>query len=172
MKAFVRFVQRRAEKRLRVPADYMGRLGESSFLGLIKFLMFLPLAGHRRKSDPRMIHAVRLVATGHEDCGTCVQIVVNAAHDAGVEGQIIRDVLKRNHEMLPSDVSMAVRFSDSVLANDGSDEAMRCEIESKFGATVLAELALAIASARVFPTLKRGLGLAKSCAVVKIEIDP
>lgn len=51
-----------------------------------------------------------------------------------------------------------------MLAGDGSDEAVRHEIETRFGATVLAELVLAIASARVSPTVKRGLGLALSCS--------
>ena len=101
MKAFVRLVQREAERKLRVPADYLGRMGESSFSGFLKFLMFLPLAAHRRRSDPALAHAVRIVATQHEDCGPCVQIAVNAALDDGMEPQAIRAVLNRKHEQMP-----------------------------------------------------------------------
>ncbi len=84
MRFFVRLVQRAAERRLRVPADYLDQMGRSSFSGFLKFLLFLPLAGHRRRS----------------------------------------------------------------------------------------ELSLAIASARVFPTVKRGLGFARSCSLVEIAVEP
>jgi len=68
MRAFVRLIQRKAERRLRVPADYLGRIGETSFAGFLKFLLFLPLAAHRRRTDPALAHAARIVATQHEDC--------------------------------------------------------------------------------------------------------
>ena len=152
------------------PADYLGRIGESSFSGFLKFLLFLPLAAHRRRSDPGLVHGVRIVATQHEDCGPCVQIAVNAALDDGMEPPAIRAVLDRNHEQMPGALSLAVRFAEGVLAKDGSEEAARDEIESQLGATVLTELSLAIASARVFPTIKRALGFARSCSLVKVEV--
>ncbi len=172
MNAFVRLVQRGAERKLRVPADYIGRMGETSFSGFLKFLGFLPVAGHRRKADKAVAHAVKVVATQHEDCGPCVQIAVNAALDEGVEPQMIRALLKRDHDELPSDVSLAVRFAEGVLANDGSEDAPRRQIESRLGSTVLTELCLGIATARVFPTIKRGMGFAKSCSLIDIEVEP
>lgn len=171
MRAFVRLVQRKAERKLRVPADYLGRMGESSFSGFLRFLMFLPLAAYRRRSDPALVHAVRIVATQHEDCGPCVQIAVNAALDDGMEPQAIRAVLDRSHELMPGTLSLVVRFAEGVLARDGSEEESRNEIERQLGATVLTELSLAIASARVFPTVKRGLGFARSCSLVKVAVQ-
>jgi alkylhydroperoxidase family enzyme len=170
VKMIVMLVQRGAERKLRVPADYLGRMGASSFSGFLKFLLFLPLAAHRRRSDPALAHAVRIVATQHEDCGSCVQIAVNAALDDGMDPQAIRAVLDRNHAQLPSALSLVIRFADGVLAKDGSEEAARHDIETQFGATVLTELSLAIASARVFPTVKRGLGYARSCSAVEIAL--
>ena len=122
-------------------------------LRILKFLLFLPLAAHRRRSDPGLVHGVRIVATQHEDCGPCVQIAVNAALDDGMEPPAIRAVLDRNHGQMPGALSLAVRFAEGVLAKDGSEEAARDEIESQLGATVLTELSLAIASTRVFPTI-------------------
>ena len=172
MNPFVRLVQRGAERKLRVPADYIGRMGETSFSGFLKFLIFLPVAGHRRKAERSVAHAVRLVATQHEDCGPCVQVAVNAALDDGVEPGVVRAVLRRSHGELPSSVSLAVRFAEGVLANDGSDEQPRNEIEARLGGAVLTELSLAIATARVFPTIKRGMGFARSCSLVDIEVEP
>jgi len=171
VRAFVRLVQREAERKLRVPADYLGVLGESSLSGFLKFLMILPLAAHRRRADPALVHAARIVATQHEDCGPCVQIAVNAALDEGVGPDEVRAVLDRNRGQMSAAVSLAVRFAEGVLARDGSEEAARDEIERELGATVLAELSLAIASARVFPTVKRGLGFARSCSLVPVTVE-
>lgn len=172
MRALVRLIQRQAERRLRVPADYIGRMGESSFTGFLKFLVFLPLAGHRRRADPLLVHAVRIVATQHEDCGPCVQIAVNAALDDGVEPGDLKAVLDRERDRMPDALSLVVRFAEGVLARDGSEEAAREEIEARLGATVLTELSLAIATARVFPTIKRGLGFARSCSRVELSLEP
>ncbi len=172
MKALVRRVQRETERKLRVPADYLGRLGDTSFSGFLKFLMFLPVSQHRRETRSALLSAVRIVATQHEDCGPCVQIAVNVALDTRLDPAVIRSVLDRNHGEMPPDVSLVVRFADGVLSKDGSEDPAREEIVSRFGATVLSELSLAIATARVFPTLKRGLGYAQSCSVVKVDLEP
>jgi alkylhydroperoxidase family enzyme len=171
MKALVSLVQRQAERKLRAPADYIGRMGEGSFSGFMKFLMFLPLAEHCRTSDPALVHAVRIVATQHEDCGPCVQVAVNAARDDGMDPQAIRAILHRHHEQLSDELSLVITFADGVLARDGSEEEARRAIETQLGLTVLTELSLAIASARVFPTVKRGLGFARSCSVVEVAYD-
>jgi alkylhydroperoxidase family enzyme len=172
MKSLVRLVQREAERKLGVPADYLGFMGESSFSGFLKFLLLLPLAGHRRRADPALAHAVRLVATQHEDCGPCVQIAVNAALAERMDPEAIRAVLERRLERLPEKVALAVRFAEGVLLRDGSEEAARDEIARQLGASVLTELSLAIASARVFPTVKRGLGFARSCSLVEVSVEP
>jgi hypothetical protein len=171
VKAFVRFVQRQAERRLRVPADYLGQLGGTSFSGFLKFLLILPVAAHRRRSAPALVHAVRIAATRSEDCGPCVQIAVNAAIDDGVEAETIRAILNRNHDRMPEEVALALRFAEGVLARDGSEEQARDDIARQLGHEVVTELSLAIATARVFPSLKRGLGFARSCALVKVVVE-
>ena len=44
------------------------------------------------------------------------------------------------------------------------------ELAQELGRAALVDLALAIASVRVFPTLKRGLGYAQSCSQVTVEV--
>jgi hypothetical protein len=147
-------------------------MGETSFSGFAKFLLVLPLAAHGCKANRALAHAARIVATQHEDCGPCVQIAVNAALDDGIDPQAIRGVLDRDHQRLPPPVSLAVRFAEGVLARDGSEDVTRRQIEEQLGPRFLTELALAIASARVFPTVKRGLGFARSCSLVSIAVEP
>jgi hypothetical protein len=101
-----------------------------------------------------------------------VQIAVNAALDDGMDPEAIRAVLRGDPERMPASVSLVVRFAKGVLAMDGSEESVRTEIATQFGPTVLTELSLAIATARVFPTVKRGLGFARSCSVVAVAVEP
>ncbi len=166
-----RIVQRQTERQFRVPSPYLGHLGEASPSGLWKFLLFLPASAHRVRVSRDLFHAVRLVATRHEDCGTCVQIVVNMAVDDGVAPRVLRAVLDRDIAGMPEPVALAVRFAEGVLARDGSEDQARTELAQRYGAPVVAELSLAIASARVFPTLKRGMGFATSCSLVSLDLE-
>jgi hypothetical protein len=167
MRFLVQWIRRAAEARLRVAAGYITELGEASFSGFIKFLMFLPLAGHRGRTDATLLHVARLVAFRHEDCGSCLQSAINVALDEGVAPLSVAAVLDGDDSTMPPALSLIVRFTEGVLAMDGSECEPRQEIIARYGTTTLAELSLAIASARVFPTIKRGLGLSVSCAAVR-----
>lgn len=171
MRIIVGYIQRVVERKVRVSAGYLSDLGHASFSGLLKLLLILPLARHRAASDPTLLHTARIVATQHEDCAACLQMAVNVALDEGIELQTVRAILSRDDQHMSDSVSLVVKFAQGVLAGDGSDEAVRHKIETRFGATVLAELVLAIASARVFPTVKRGLGLALSCSSTNSGFD-
>ena len=94
MKILVRSIQRGAERRLQVPADYLGHIGDTSFSGLLKLLLMLPVAGHHRRDSRFVTHAARIVVARHEDCGTCVQIAVNAATDEGMPADLTRAILE------------------------------------------------------------------------------
>jgi alkylhydroperoxidase family enzyme len=170
MRAIVRLVQQAAERRMRVPADYIGRIGETSFSGFLKFLLFMPLAGHRKSCPAVLLHVARIVTAQHEDCGACVQTTVNLALDNGVDADTIRAVLARKQQDLSADIVLIIKFVESVLANDGTDNDLRVQVERTLGAKALTELALALASARVFPTLKRALGFAQSCSLIQVDI--
>lgn len=167
MRFLVEWIRRAAEARLRVPTSYITELGEASFSGFIKFVLFLPLAGHRGRADETLLHVARLAAFRHEDCGSCLQGAINVALDEGVAPASLAAVLDGDYSTMPPPVSLIVRFTEGVLAMDGSECEPRQEILARYGATTLAELSLAIASARVFPTIKRGLGHSVSCAAVR-----
>lgn len=167
MRVLVEWIRRAVEARLRVPTAYITELGEATFSGFIKFVLFLPLAGHRGRTEGTLVHVARLVTFRHEDCGSCLQGAINVALDEGVAPSSIAAVLDGDHSTMPLAMSLIVRFTEGVLAMDGSECGPRQEILDRYGPTTLGELSLAIASARVFPTIKRGLGHSGSCAAVK-----
>jgi hypothetical protein len=63
-----------AEKALGVPLDYCRFIVRVSLRASFKFAKFLAVDEYRRVLPPGPCYVARIVATRHEDCGTCVQI--------------------------------------------------------------------------------------------------
>lgn len=161
---------RSSEKRLGVSMDYLRHMYEHAPNAFWKFSKMMPAAQYREKLPAAPYHVARLVATQHEDCGPCVQIVVNLAKEDSVEPAILQAALAGKVEELPESLQDVYRFAEAVVTANGDDELYRERLRKVFGEEALVELALAIAMCRVFPTLKRGLGHAKSCSLVKVEL--
>lgn len=158
------------ERRFGVGMDYLRTLAGASPAAFAKFAMFAPLATHRTVLPPLPWHLARIAATQAADCGVCVQITVNAARLDGVAIDCIRHVLDGHPHDLPRDAALAARFGRAV-AEDAPDLADAvADVAAHFGEAGHVELALAVASALVFPQLKRGLGLAVACDLDGIAI--
>jgi alkylhydroperoxidase family enzyme len=158
------------ERYVGVPMAYARVILRTSIAALIKYALIMPMANHRQRLPPDELFTARLVATRREDCGTCVQIVVNLARKAGVPADLIQAVLAGAVATLPERVQDVYRFTEIVV--EGNDDAaeLRERIRRRHGDEGLVDLALAIAAARVFPTTKRVLGYAVSCSKVRIEV--
>jgi alkylhydroperoxidase family enzyme len=166
----VRSKIRSSEKRLGVSMDYLRHMYEHAPDAFWKFSKMMPAAQHREKLPAAPYHVARLVATRHEDCGPCVQAVINLAKEDGVEPAILQAALAGKPEDLPESLQDVYRFAEAVVTASGDDEQYRERVRKVFGEEALVELALAIATCRVFPTLKRALGHARSCSVVQVEV--
>jgi alkylhydroperoxidase family enzyme len=160
----------RAEQMMGVPADYLRHILAVSLPAFLKFTRILPLASYRRKLPIDACNVGRLVATRHEDCGSCVQIVVNLARREGVSRETLQAVLDERPERLSPPLADVYRFTQEVVQASGGEEDYRERIRRHYGEEALIELAMAIASTRVFPTTKRALGYAKSCALVRVSV--
>lgn len=163
---------RKAEKELGASMDYLRVIARNSRAAFWKFALFLPLAAHRQRMPVHAWNAAVLLASRHEDCGACVQIAVNKALADGAPGDLVRAMLDGDRARLDEDVLLAMDFAEAVLARDEErSAALRERIVSRHGEAALVDLALGIATARVFPTAKRALGLATACSLVTIELE-
>ena len=160
----------RAEKRWGVPLDYCRFIVRVSLRATFKFAKLLAVDEYRRLLPPGPCYVARIVAVRHEDCGTCVQITVSQASNAGVSAEILRAVLDGKLDGLPEELREAYRFADAVVTANGEEGTWRERIRLRYGDEGLIEMALAIASCRVFPTVKRALGYAESCSAVAVRI--
>jgi alkylhydroperoxidase family enzyme len=153
-----------------VSLDYLRHVARTSLPAFFKFALFTPLASHRRALPADAYHVARLVATRHEDCGTCVQIEVNLARRDGVAPEILRAAIGRRPDSLPPPLADVYRFDEAVVEAGGEEGEWRERVRGHYGEEALVEMALGIAAARVFPTTKRALGYATSCALVSVEV--
>ena len=169
MNALVERAIRKQEADLGAPLDYLRDIADASTSAFVKFGLFAPLSQHRSVLPREVWHLARLGATLAQDCGTCVQIVVNAARADGVPAPLLRDALAG--EPLPADPQLAFDYGAAVArdADDVLEHVAAARV--RFGDDGLVELALAVATAQVFPIVKRGLGKAVACARVQVDVE-
>jgi len=159
-----------AEKQWGVPLEYCRFILRVSLRAFFKFTKFLAVDEYRRVLPPGPCYVARIVAVRHEDCGTCVQIAVNQARNAGVPAEVLRAVLDGKPDGLPEELRDAYYFAEAVVTANGEEDVLRERIRLRYGDEGLIEMALAIATCRVFPTIKRALGYAVSCSAVAVRV--
>jgi alkylhydroperoxidase family enzyme len=157
------------EKETGVSADYARWMANISMRVFMKVAKLGKLAQYRRALPADANHVAHLVAARDEDCGTCVQIGVSFALRDGVSKDILQAVLDRQPDRLPPQLADVYRFAESVVTHV-DDDALRERVRSHYGDEALIELGLAMAVGRTFPVIKRTLGYAKSCSLVKIKL--
>ncbi len=143
------------------------RASTRAALGVNKFMQ---LSRYRQETPKLVWHVARIAAMRHEDCGPCLQITVDYALADGVDPGVIETAVNAP-ENLWGDADLAYRYGAAVAANGADAELTREQVLTRFNKTVLMELALCVATARVYPTIKRGLGHARSCNLVTIEVQ-
>jgi hypothetical protein len=90
------------------------------------------------------------------------------AERAGVAPAVLRAVLARDERAMSADAALGFRFAEAVLAHDLRADALRDEIVRRWGKHALISLGFAIASARVFPTVKYALGHGQACTQIVV----
>ncbi len=150
-------------------STYMRDLLEHSPEGFAKFNNFLPLARHHEKLSSNDYWVAKLAAMQVADCGECLQLNVRMAIEAGINKDLIQIAL-RGGDALPADLRDVYHYAKSVAANVPVNEDLRDRIAARFDKGALLEFGIAIATATVFPGIKRALGTAKTCSLVDIEV--
>ncbi|HEX9490019.1 MAG TPA: hypothetical protein VF930_07025 [Stellaceae bacterium] len=112
--------------------------------------------------------AAKLVAVRWEDCGPCTQLTVTMAERAGVAPDMLRAVLTRDERAMTEETRLGFRFAEAVLAHEPQADALREEIVARWGRHAVISLSFGIAAARVFPTVKYGLGHGKACTRITV----
>lgn len=169
LKAIMAAAIGRFETRYLYDATYIRDLLEASPKALNAFQGVRTLAGFREGAPAAALAAAGLAATLAEDCGPCVQIGVRMAEENGVAADVLRGIVTSDHATMGPDASLAYRFAKASLARDlERSDALRDDVLERWGPKGLSAIALAIASARVYPTVKYAMGHGKTCSRVEV----
>ena len=157
------------EKSFDYDVEYMRDMYATSPRAFWKFSKILKLSEHREDVPKEAWYAAKIVATLAEDCGPCTQLVATMAERAGVKPETLRAIVTGNEAAMPEDAALGWRFARSVLARDiAESDRLREKVVDRWGRRALVSLALTIASSRVYPALKYGLGHGHACVRLQI----
>ncbi len=158
-----------AERRFGEKLDYMRDIASASPSAFYKFALFMPFAKHRKAAPVEGYGLAAIGALKFEDCGPCMQIAVDQALAAGVRPEVLANAVAGGAG-LTAEQKLYLDFGRAVAANAPEAEELRQKLAQVLPPAAMVDLAIAIASARVFPALKRGLGRAQSCALVQVKV--
>lgn len=144
-------------------ATYLHEMIDIAPMAAMKFQLFQIMAQHRDGVAGDAWHAARLAGALSEDCGPCTQLCVDIAIKDGVEPQKLAALLRGDIEQAGPDAALAFRYAIAVATNGDTLELVE-KVRSRFGERGLIALCFAVTSARVYPTVKRGLGHGAACA--------
>ncbi|MCJ8345956.1 hypothetical protein MJH12_10475 [bacterium] len=145
--------------------NYLEDILETSSTSFEKYENFLPMSYHREQSKVEIYFTCKLASMKSLDCGPCLELTAKMAAEAGMDSNLIKLCLGQS-EQLPLDLKEIYDYSQSVLKNEGLSEDIYRGLQEEHGKEVMVELALAIVSAQVFPTLKRAMGQFQSSCIV------
>jgi hypothetical protein len=143
---------------------YMRDMAKSSPEGFKTYTNFMPMGSYNNKLSKNAIWVCKLASTLTEDCGACVQLAIKMALEQGVSIEIVKTTVL-NPEKLNDDLKLIFKFSQAVSLGNDDFSSLQKSVAQKHSNEELTELALAISSTKVYPTIKRALGHFKSCSL-------
>ena len=131
--------------------------------------------GRGRHAPREALAAAGVATTLAEDCGPCVQIGLDMAAKAGVPPAVLRAIVAGDEAAMGDAASLGYRFAQAVLSRDlEAADAARDEVRRRWGRRAVVDIALAVTTARLYPTVKYALGHGRACSriVVAGEVAP
>jgi hypothetical protein len=149
--------------------SYARDILDASLTAFRRFAGILSMANYHEDVPLAAWYAAKLAATLAEDCGPCTQFVATAAERAGVKPDVLRAVIAGDAAAMGEDAGLGFAFTRATLARDLAEaDRLRGQVLRRWGERALVSLALAIAAARVFPTVKYALGHGRACSRVVV----
>lgn len=157
------------EKTWNYRADYMrDLLDKGGAWTLIRFGMVASL-GHGKSAPAEALAAAGIVGTLSGDCGPCTQISVDIATASGVRPEVLRGILTGDRPAMGERAALAYDFARAVLDRNLADaDECRDEIARRWGDAAVVDIALALTTAQMYPTVKYALGHGRTCTRVMV----
>lgn len=158
----------RMEKTWSYDAGYMRDILRTSVWTFLKFGMLTAVVP-RRDAPAAALAAAGLVGTLSEDCGPCTQIGIDMAVKSGVRPETLRAILAGDEAAMGDAAALGYRFARASLERRLEEaDALRDEVVRRWGQKGLVALALALTTARMYPTMKYAMGHGRSCSRITV----
>lgn len=154
----------RNEKRLGASLDYAHKIAESDTGLFLRYAKIFGFLDPRKHLPADAYHTARLCGALTADCGTCVEIEINLAREAGLETALIRDLIANNYEALTPELKAVAELASMVTRHQDAPEA-REVVSSFYGLNGLIEASYAMNGAALLPSIKRAMGYATGCDI-------
>jgi succinate dehydrogenase/fumarate reductase flavoprotein subunit len=157
------------EKEWDYDMSYAREMMDANFEAFRGFGEVAKLGALRGVAPAEAMYAAKLATTMAEDCGPCAQLIATMAEREGVDAATLRAIVAGNVNAMPANASLGYRFAKATLAHDLAElDRLRAEISQRWGKSGVVELALAIAMARVYPTVKYAMGYGHACQQIRV----
>ena len=133
-----------------------------------RFSRLAGLANYREGVPLSTWYAAKVVGARSEDCGPCVQLVVDMARSEGVADAVLRAVLEDKVAMMDADAALGYHYARAVVEHGGEVLALRDEVLRRFGPRGMASLVLALTASRMYPLFKYAMGHGHACVRVRV----
>lgn len=163
---------RESERRLGVSLDYLREIANAAPKTWERLALLQAIQSRHQGDLAAASHLAQLGAVLVDDCGDCVQIHLNLARKDGVPASLLSAALAGQDDQLDPRFAAALRFGRAIARHDPAVDEHRVALESAFGRPTTIALAFEAAAARFYPSFKRGLGVARSCQLVKVHVGP
>lgn len=157
------------EQRFDYNMGYARELLDTSLRAFMLYTLMGQPAAYRRDVPKDAWYTVKIVAARAEDCGPCLQLVMNMAEADGVPASTRRAVWARDEAAMSEDVRLAWRYAEAAFAHAPDLGDCCAAIEQRWGRRALHSLALSMTASRGFPALKYALGHGQHCQAVRID---
>ncbi len=144
---------------------YLLELADASPEAFRAFEAAMPMARVRKAAPVEALHIAKIAAMRAQDCGPCTELALKIAREAGVAEPVVQGAL-RGGKALDAAQRDIHDYARAVALNEDMDPALLSRLEARLGKAALAEIAVNLVGMRLYPTLKRALGHAKSCALI------
>lgn len=161
----------RGERDFRVSLDYLRDLYRISPRAFWKMALARTFGTHRERAPEKAVIAAHLAGTLHDDCGSCVQIVVNMGLKCGISASDIKAMMAGKLDGLAAPLSLGFRFGNAIVTNSAALETIRHEVIAAWGEKAMVDIGCAVAFGRVYPAMKRAMGHAVTCDLIKVEAE-
>lgn len=113
-------------------------------------------------------YVARVTAMKTDDCGPCLNLGLKMGVEAGIDRELLANAVKAP-DKLPAPLKDIHDHTVAALLNEGDDADRMERIRQEYGIEAFAELAVIITGCRIYPTLKRAMGMAAYCEVVQFD---